>query len=456
MNAVIALHNNKTLTKSVPLGLCMKEKLNHAEQVIELQKETIYRLETIVHNVTLGIAKIDAHGHVILQNQRFMELMNLTQAFMEVHPTYQQILNYQHRNGAFGDKFELIETTARESIAGALAGAQSYPAVYITKTRTGRVLSIKTKDLPKGGKMITCEDITSYYGIQEELKEILIRFHSLTEMSSDWYLEQDGQFRFTRVDEHTAFETDMQRALLEKQFILHYQPQVSKKGHLTGAEVLVRWLHPTRGLMLPSEFICLAEQTGFILPLGLQVLEAACAQLVLWAASPDTEQLTLAVNVSAPQIHQPDFANQVLALLDFTGVNPSRLKLEITESMLLKDIENTCIKMKQLKRCGVTFSLDDFGTGYSSLTYLKRLPLDQLKIDQTFVRDLMTDSGSAAIVRGILSMGHSMGLNVIAEGVETEEQRDYLSQHGCTAYQGYLFGRPGPVENLWAANSKIM
>ena len=248
--------------------------------------------------------------------------------------------------------------------------------------------------------------------------------------------------------ERAALETDMRTGLESRQFKLYYQPQVDAAGHLTGAEALVRWMHPTRGLVLPDEFIPLAEKTGLILPLGHHVLETACAQLVAWASHPDTAQLTLAVNVSACQMHQPDFVDQVLSILDYSGANPSKLKLELTESMLLHDIEDTIAKMTRLKYRGVGFSLDDFGTGYSSLSYLKRLPLDQLKIDQSFVRDVMTDPKGAAIARTILSLGQSMGLTVIAEGVETEDQRDFLSQHGCTAYQGYLFGRPGPVEDL--------
>lgn len=245
-----------------------------------------------------------------------------------------------------------------------------------------------------------------------------------------------------------TLETELRQALEQEQFCLHYQPQVDVSGCLLGAEVLVRWLHPTQGLILPDQFITLAERTGLILGIGHQVLRAACGQLALWSADSGTKDLTLSVNISARQIQQADFVEQVLSALECSGANPSRLKLELTESMLLHDVEDTIDKMTQLKRRGVEFSLDDFGTGYSSLSYLKRLPLDELKIDRSFVRDVTTDIRDAAIARAILSLGQTMGLTVIAEGVETAEQRGFLLRLGCTAYQGYLFGRPGPVEDL--------
>jgi EAL domain-containing protein (putative c-di-GMP-specific phosphodiesterase class I) len=198
----------------------------------------------------------------------------------------------------------------------------------------------------------------------------------------------------------------------------------------------------------PASFIPLAEETGQILPLGHWVLEAACQQLARWGRQAPTAALTLSVNVSARQFRQGDFVAQVQALLAQTGANPRRLKLELTESLLVSDIEDTILKMQALQASGVGFSLDDFGTGYSSLQYLKRLPLDQLKIDQSFVRDSLSDPNDAAIIRAIVALGQSLSLHVIAEGVETQEQRDFLAAQGCYACQGYLFGRPGPIESL--------
>ncbi|MCX7176432.1 MAG: EAL domain-containing protein [Proteobacteria bacterium] len=247
------------------------------------------------------------------------------------------------------------------------------------------------------------------------------------------------------VTARAALEEDLRIGLQAGQFLLYYQVQVSAAGRPTGAEALVRWWHPQRGMVSPVEFIPLAEETGLILPLGHWVLATASAQLVAWAARPDTAHLSLAVNVSARQFHHPDFVEDVLAVLERTGANPHKLKLELTESMLVHDIEDIILKMTALKEIGVRFSLDDFGTGYSSLSYLKRLPLDQLKIDQSFVREVFTDINDGAIAQAIIALSQTMGLSVIAEGVETEEQRDFLSRLGCQSYQGFLFSRPLPL-----------
>ncbi|MDB5992489.1 MAG: signal transduction protein [Herbaspirillum sp.] len=246
--------------------------------------------------------------------------------------------------------------------------------------------------------------------------------------------------------ELTALEDDLRRAVDEKQLVLHYQAQIVGELRVAGAEVLVRWQHPERGMVMPGEFIALAEKTGLILPLGHWVLQTACTQLALWASQPEMSYLTLAVNVSAHQFRQPDFVEQVLAVLKSTGANPRRLKLELTESMLVHNVQEIIEKMSALKVKGVSFSLDDFGTGYSSLSYLKRLPLDQLKIDQSFVRDILIDTNDAAIAKLVIVLAESMGLMVIAEGVEIESQRDLLARMGCHAYQGYLFSRPVPLE----------
>lgn len=243
-------------------------------------------------------------------------------------------------------------------------------------------------------------------------------------------------------------ETDLRLALQKQEFMLYYQPVVDENGKITGVEALLRWRHPVRGLVSPAEFIPVAEQTGLIIPLGQWVMSVACAQLVGWNTSPATRRLTMAVNVSARQFRHVDFTAQLLELLRLSGANPYRLKLELTESMLLSDFDDVTVKMGELRSIGVNFALDDFGTGYSSLSYLKRLPLDQLKIDQSFVRDVLTDSNGAAIARTILSLARSLDLGVVAEGVETSGQRDFLLSCGCKAFQGYYFGRPVAVEDL--------
>ena len=244
---------------------------------------------------------------------------------------------------------------------------------------------------------------------------------------------------------HAQMEAELHMALEREEFVLHFQAQVDNENRITGVEALVRWNHPGRGQVPPFEFIPVAEETGLILPLGSWVLEASCNQLAVWATMHNTAALTMAVNVSGLQFRRPDFVAHVLDILTRTGANPHRLKLEITESLLLDNMDDIIGKMRTLRQHGISFSLDDFGTGYSSLSYLKLLPLDQLKIDRTFVRDILTDPNDAAIARTILALGQTLGLSVIAEGVETQEQQNVLAENGCEAYQGYLFSRPVPV-----------
>jgi EAL domain-containing protein (putative c-di-GMP-specific phosphodiesterase class I) len=246
----------------------------------------------------------------------------------------------------------------------------------------------------------------------------------------------------------SALEGDIRQGLQRNEFLLHYQPVVDAAGEVLGAEALVRWMHPQRGMVSPGEFIPLAEQTGLILPLGRRVMRLACEQLAQWAAMPGTAGWSVSVNVSAQEFRHPHFVQQVLDTLRESGASPRRLKLELTESLMLHDVEDSILKMQALRTLGVGFSLDDFGTGYSSLGYLKRLPLDQLKIDQSFVRDVLTDPNDAAIACTIITLASSLGLDVVAEGVETEGQRAFLLRNGCQQFQGYLFGRPGPADSL--------
>lgn len=239
-----------------------------------------------------------------------------------------------------------------------------------------------------------------------------------------------------------AMEADLRRSLEHGHFALHFQPQVHVQSGITGAEALVRWHHPERGMVLPGEFITLAEEANLIGPLGEWILLQACQQLAQWARDPQLAHLTLSVNVSARQLHQPAFVERLRAVLYETGADAARLKIELTESVLLERTDAVIERLLELKTLGLGFSLDDFGTGYSSLVYLKHLPIDQLKIDKSFVRDVMTDPNDAVIARTIVALAGSLGLAVIAEGVESEAQRDFLVSHGCQAYQGYLYGRP--------------
>jgi diguanylate cyclase (GGDEF)-like protein/PAS domain S-box-containing protein len=270
--------------------------------------------------------------------------------------------------------------------------------------------------------------------------------------------KQSGRntIRFFNPATHAAMEVrieleaDLRLALPNKEFQLYYQMQVDHNGTILGAEVLIRWQHPGRGLVSPFQFIPLAEASGLIVPIGLWVLETACAQLKRWEQNAHAHHLQLAVNVSALQFRQPDFVAQVCTVLKKCAIKPERLKLELTESLVLDNVDDTILKMKTLRKIGVHFSMDDFGTGFSSLAYLTQLPLDQLKIDQSFVRNIGVKPTDAVIVQTIIGMAKNLDMNVIAEGVETEQQHNFLEQNGCTHYQGYLFGKPVPLDEFEA------
>jgi len=250
------------------------------------------------------------------------------------------------------------------------------------------------------------------------------------------------------VERKVKLHTDLRSALELNQLSLHYQIQVDSQRRVIGAEGLLRWNIPNVGLISPAEFIPIAEETGLILPIGTWVIETACKQLKAWERTNFAQDLRLAINVSAKQFRQPNFVNEIKNIIKKTEANPNRLKIELTESVVIDDAEDTALKMHQLRALGVRFSMDDFGTGYSSLTYLKNLPLTQIKIDQSFVRDVDIDASDAEIVKAIILMAQALDLNVIAEGVETEEQFALLSQYGCKQFQGYLFSKPVDIDAL--------
>lgn len=249
---------------------------------------------------------------------------------------------------------------------------------------------------------------------------------------------------------NAALASDLRQAWRDNHLHIEYQPQVSMDGRMTGAEALLRWQHPARGTVTPDQFIPTAEETSLIIPIGHWVLDAACAQLAVWGQRPDREHLCIAVNVSVRQFRHPEFVEEVVNCVRRAGIRPDRLKLELTESLLADNLESTIAKMRSLKDMGVRLSVDDFGIGYSSLSYLKRLPIDELKIDRAFVKDILSDVNDAAIAGTIIGLCQNLGLDVIAEGVETQEQRDFLARQGCRRYQGFLFCKPLPIEQLEA------
>ena len=338
-----------------------------------------------------------------------------------------------------GDEFVvMLEDLSEESIEAAMQAEVVGEKILSALNHGYQLAGIEHRSTPSIGITLFGETIEA---IEEPLKRADLAMYQAKSAGRNTMRFFDPKMQAV-VAAHVALEEAIREAIVENQFLLHYQVQVTHKGILTGAEALVRWKHPVRGMVSPAEFIPLAEETGLILPLGHWVLETACTQLAKWSNDPAMAHLTLAVNVSARQFHQDDFVQQVLDTIRRTSVNPRRLKLELTEGMLVSNVEDVIAKILAIKEYGVDFSLDDFGTGFSSLAYLKRLPLDQLKIDQSFVRDILVDPNDAAISKMVIVLAETLGLSVIAEGVETQAQRDLLASQGCLAYQGFLFSRP--------------
>ncbi|TBR11500.1 MAG: EAL domain-containing protein [Rugosibacter sp.] len=345
-----------------------------------------------------------------------------------------------------GDEFVVMLENLREDPAAAAGQAEStgdkilaaLRAPYLLNNKEQRTtpsigaVLFKSKNNLSAETLIKQADIAMYHAKQAG-RDVLYFFNSQME---------------ARVTEKVSLSSDLHDALEHNQFVLFYQIQVDQFGKAQGAEALIRWNHPTKGLISPLQFIPLTEETGSIVPIGLWVLNTACAQINAWQKHEITRKLTLAVNVSARQFLHPNFVSQVNAIVEHHAIDPRRLKLELTESMLATDVEGIIVKIHQLQATGIRFSLDDFGTGYSSLQYIKRLPLNQLKIDRSFVNDIETNPQDIAIVRTIIATAKSFNLDVIAEGVETVEQRNLLLAEGCSHFQGYLFSKPVPISQF--------
>jgi diguanylate cyclase (GGDEF)-like protein/PAS domain S-box-containing protein len=344
-----------------------------------------------------------------------------------------------------GDEFVvMLEDLSEHTLEAAEQTELVGQKILVTLNQPYQLASFKHHSTPSIGATLFGDQ---QHSIDELLKQADIAMYQAKKAGRNTLCFFDPEMQ-NIINAHAAMEEELHLALENLQFQLYYQIQVDDSRRPLGAEALIRWMHPERGLVSPAQFIPLAEETGLILPIGQWVLEEACAQLKVWEQDALTSELVVAVNVSAKQFRQADFVSQVQAAVQLHEINPKRLKLELTESLLLENIEGIIATMSVLKKIGIQFSLDDFGTGYSSLSYLKRLPLDQLKIDQSFVRDIAIDSSDRAIVQTIIAMAHSLNLDVIAEGVETEDQRQFLLHKGCTHYQGYLFSKPVPIDEF--------
>ena len=350
-----------------------------------------------------------------------------------------------------GDEFVvLIEGLSNEDVTAATQAETVGERILATLKQAYQLGEIEYQNTASIGVVIFKGHDLS---LEELLKHADIAMYQAKKAGRNTLRFFDPQMQ-DAVNSRVETERELRKALESQQFQLYYQIQVDSFNRILGAETLIRWIHPERGFISPAEFIPLAEEIGLIVPIGHWVIETACKQLKSWQKSAQTSDLTLSVNVSAKQFHQADFVAQLTATIKRYAINPLRLKLELTESFLLENIEVSIATMSALNKIGIQFSLDDFGTGYSCLQYLKRLPLIQLKIDQSFVRDIVIDSSDRAIVRTIIAMAKSLELNVIAEGVETQEQLSLLLSKGCTHFQGYLFSRPIPILGLNALLEK--
>ncbi|MFZ2301347.1 MAG: EAL domain-containing protein [Gallionella sp.] len=418
-DALTNLPNRRLLLDRLRLALSVSARSHHYGAVLFLDMDKFKTLnDTLGHN----------HGDLLL-----VEVAKRIQSCVREVDTVARL---------GGDEFvvliEEVSTNAKE--------ASQKVALIAEKIRAALAAPYRLNDY--GHHSSPSIGVCLYYGNAESM-DTLLKHADLA-----MYQAKDSGRNAVRffdpamqqaVEIHAAIEADLRHAVPDKQLHLYYQIQVDNDHRPLGAEALVRWMHPVRGMVSPAQFIPIAEESSLILDIGHWVMETACRQLALWSRHEQTRGLILAVNVSAQQFSKHDFVEYVAEIIRVHQIDPARLKLELTESVVLTDVADVVAKMHALKAHGIRLSLDDFGTGYSSLSYLKQLPLDQLKIDQSFVRDIATDPNDAVMVKTIIGMAQNFHLNVIAEGVETEAQLDFLKRNGCMAYQGYLFSKPVPI-----------
>ncbi|WP_283744975.1 EAL domain-containing protein [Sideroxydans sp. CL21] len=346
-----------------------------------------------------------------------------------------------------GDEFVLLI----EKIDADAEQASSAVALIAEKMRSTLVApyKLKEREFRSSASIGVCMYHDNEESVDKLLKSAELAMYQAKNAAGNAVFFFDPAIQLA-VEKHAHLEMDLHHAIERNQLSLYYQIQIDDENRAIGAEALIRWIHPVNGLVSPAHFIPVAEKSFLILDIGNWVLETACKQLALWGKRNDTNHLILAVNISAAQFKKHDFVDYISSLVNQHQVDPKRLKLELTEAVVLEDVVDVITKMNALKSLGCTLSLDDFGTGYSSLSYLKRLPIDQLKIDQSFVRDITTDPSDALMVQSIINLAKNFQLNVIAEGVETEDHLNFLKRNGCTAYQGYFFSKPVPIEEFEA------
>ncbi|MFA6972700.1 MAG: EAL domain-containing protein [Gallionella sp.] len=408
--------------------------------------------ERLIQSMSLS-ARSGKHGALMFIDLDNFKTLNDTQGHDVGDLLLKEVANRLIRNVREGDTVARLGgdefVVALESLSGMEQEAANQSEMIAEKIRTElslpyRLVSIEHHSSPSIG-------VSLFRGHQNSLDEVMkqadLAMYHAKASGRNMVCFFDPKMQ-AKMEERAELEKDLRASLRLHQLMLYYQMQVDDTGRIVGAEALIRWHHPQRGMVSPAQFIPLAEEIGMILPIGDWVIEQACAQLKNWEMDPVMSKIRVSVNVSPRQLSHPYFVEQVKDAIEQTGIRPSQLKLELTESFILKDVQDAIEKMQELRWIGISFAMDDFGTGYSSLSHLKRLPLEQLKIDQSFVRDIARDKSSSMMVRTIISIASNFGLEVVAEGVESDDQFAFLRQYGCNKFQGYLFGKPVPVHEF--------
>ncbi len=405
--------------------------------------------ERLLQSMSIS-ARSGKHGAVMFIDLDNFKTLNDTQGHDVGDELLQQVAARLQRNVREGDTVARLGgdefVVALESLSEIEKEAANQAETIAEKIRAelGQSYQLKTVEHSSSPSM----GVSLFRGHQNSIDEVLkqadLAMYQAKSTGRNRVCFFDPAMQ-AEMEHRTMLEKDLRASIRLDQLELYFQMQVDDSARIIGAEALIRWNHPRRGMVSPAEFIPLAEETGMILPIGDWVIEQACIMLRRWEMDSEMRRLVLSINVSPRQLGQTWFVEKVKDTLDSYGIRPSRLKLELTESFILDDVEDAITKMQELRAIGIRFAMDDFGTGYSSLAYLSRLPLEQLKIDQSFVRDIATNKHNSIMVRTIINIATNFGLDIIAEGVETDDQLAFLRQYGCNRYQGYLFGKPVPL-----------